>query len=597
MSTARAPMRRRATSAPTKPLKPGGEPPAPRPKVLDRPLPAASPVSQPRRGQEIPIASIDRHPINRQPTPAAIDARAESLAADGQLEDCTVRALPGGRFQMISGETRWLAAKNLGWSHLRCTVLDCPASEAARLVAVYNAERQDLRPIEKARLIESLCKPAADGGPGLTREAAAKAVGLESGGAASNLVRLLKLPEVWQQRVDAGEVPESFARHLVPYAHAKRIMAEIDKHWREREKPKNGPLQHRLSAQKWETRVDFALCIEYIVEHNVRPLEGKRQYGYDLTRDYHYQGDFPRLFDLTPEIEKQLEIVEIETTEDVLRNNYMQNPKTVTARVATNVGLWDKLQAPAVKKHVDAKRAKEEARHSNKKPKADGEPAKLTAAERKAKEKKAAEQLEKRVARWKHAWLRSLVAREMRQLLNNHKTEPQVNERQMVVSLKLLLWAAAADPRVLSGGDNFAMRLMSAAGESLPKNRWECDAAAAFESLPTYGSAAKAKLTAITTEFLLGLLETDDPDHSHNIPPSVVAGAAADLNIKIQEEWMKMLPRELLAGLFGLFTIEQLQQLGCKASSKKAAVDELIDLQNSGVLALPAILADEKAVG
>jgi len=596
MSTARAPMRRRATSAPTKPLKPGGEPPAPRPKVLDRPPPPSTPGGKPRRGEMVPITSIDRHPINRQPTPAAIDARAESLAADGQLEDCTVRALPGGRYQMISGETRWLAAKNLGWSHLRCTVLDCTASEAARLVAVYNAERQDLRPIEKARLIESLCKPAAEGGPGLTREAAAKAVGLESGGAASNLVRLLKLPEVWQQRVDAGEVPESFARHLVPYAHAKRIMAEIDKHWRERAKPKSGPLQHRLEEQKWESRAGFAECIEYIVEANVRPLEGKRNYGYDLTRDYNYQGEFPRLFDLTPEIEKQLEIVEIETTEDVLRNNYIQNPKTVTARVATNVGLWDKLQAPALKKHVDAQRAKEEARHSSKQPKADGEPApKLTAAERKAKEKKAAEQLEKRVARWKHAWLRSLVAREMRQLDNT--TKPQLYERQMVASLKLLLWAVAADPRVLSGGDNFSIRLMNAAGESVPKNRWECDAEAAFEALPAYGPTAKAKLTAITTDFLLGLLETDDPNHSHNIPPSVVAAAATDLNIDIRNEWRKMLPRELLAGLFGLFTIDQLQQLGCKATSKKAAVDELIDLQASGVLALPAILADGKAVG
>jgi hypothetical protein len=61
------------------------------------------------------------------------------------------------------------------------------------------------------------------GRSGLTKDAAAKRVGLKDGSSASNLVRLLKLPKIWQDRVAAGELPESFARLIVPICHAKHF--------------------------------------------------------------------------------------------------------------------------------------------------------------------------------------------------------------------------------------------------------------------------------------------------------------------------------------------------------------------------------------
>jgi ParB-like chromosome segregation protein Spo0J len=43
-------------------------------------------------------------------------------------------------------------------------VRECNDAEALELVAEANGQRKDLNPIERAQLIEQLCKPIAEGG-------------------------------------------------------------------------------------------------------------------------------------------------------------------------------------------------------------------------------------------------------------------------------------------------------------------------------------------------------------------------------------------------------------------------------------------------
>jgi hypothetical protein len=75
---------------------------------------------------KIALEVLVRHPVNRHPTKESIAARAESMKT-GQLEPILVRQLPQGQrpyppYQVLSGETRWLAAKQLGWTHIEARV-------------------------------------------------------------------------------------------------------------------------------------------------------------------------------------------------------------------------------------------------------------------------------------------------------------------------------------------------------------------------------------------------------------------------------------------------------------------------------------------
>lgn len=180
----------------------------------------------------MPLYHVVRHPANRHPSPEAVTECAASLAATGQLEPLVVRFLPvEGKYQILSGETRWLAAQRLGWHEIAARVVEADDAEAVKLVAEHNAHRHDLNPIEQARLIETLCRPVDQGGGGLTREQAARSVGLESGSAASNLVRLLSLPQVWQDRVAAGELPQTWARALLAIADDEQALEQAAAVW------------------------------------------------------------------------------------------------------------------------------------------------------------------------------------------------------------------------------------------------------------------------------------------------------------------------------------------------------------------------------
>jgi ParB/RepB/Spo0J family partition protein len=213
---------------------------------------------------------LTRHPDNREPTAAAVAAMVASMRAEGQIEPLLVRPMPGPQgersgaagWQIISGETRWRAARELGLESLAVRVVDATDPRALELMAICNARRVDLDPVEKARLIARLCAPIVRGGAGLTREAAAKIYGLESGAAASNLVRLLDLPVAWRERVASGAVPQSVARLLLPYVEAPRILEAIGASWEKAQAPNAAD----WDRENWSTRERAADEILDLVE-------------------------------------------------------------------------------------------------------------------------------------------------------------------------------------------------------------------------------------------------------------------------------------------------------------------------------------------
>jgi len=350
---------------------------------------------------DLPLSQLCRHPDNREPSEADVAELAFNLATTPLLEPLVVRQLSEaiditseevrsqGLYEIISGETRSLAARKLGWTTIRCRVIQADDATALKLLAVANGQRKNLNPIQQAKLIERLCADAANGGGGMTRADAALAVGLESASAASNAVGLLRLPEIWQQRIASGKLPATFGRTMLPACEVPAVFGSLEESWGIFEEAVAEDDEWEIDANDFGSRSKLEKSIEHLLEAHTRPCD-KRTHWYSNLGLMFNQADQPMLFKLTPELEKSLDVKKIRIGgEDRL--------------VATNVEAYEALQIPLIQKKAKGKNA----------PVADddGEKRPLTPAEQKAKKKLAAEKLAKRVEEWRFNWIRSIVSK------------------------------------------------------------------------------------------------------------------------------------------------------------------------------------------
>jgi ParB/RepB/Spo0J family partition protein len=338
---------------------------------------------------EVELDRLDRHPENRIPTDVSIAARAASMTKFGQQEDLRIRLLPKGRFQILSGETRFRAAKSLGWKKLKARSIECDDLRARLLLVEFNGQREDLDPIQKAKHILDLSTPIDQGGNGLTREEAGERVGIKSIGGASNLVRLLELPKVWQDRVASGELPQSFARMMLPVKDIPEALKAFEADWKRHEQDDYSCFSSREA-------------VEREVAHQLR----MRTRGFDTWSPQVYDsaiGYGPHPVCISAEdIEKhrkQLGIITVTIDEG-------DGSKQVER--ATNIKLFDKLQAPALKAKL-AEKATKRAKTAGKKADAPEKPAK-TKAEIEAGKRERARQLEFALADWRENVIRKELA-------------------------------------------------------------------------------------------------------------------------------------------------------------------------------------------
>jgi ParB/RepB/Spo0J family partition protein len=334
----------------------------------------------------IGIDLLHEHPENRDSKDSDPDIKelAASIADDTQLQPIMVRQapphwkLPAGHFQIVFGERRWRACRVAGLQSVRGVIrTDLDDATTRRLIVIENAKRKDLNAIQKAQLIETLCSPNKDGSQGLTREAAAKHVGLESGSAASNLVRLLKLPKVWQERVAAGELDESWARLIVPYIALPPVMEQLETEWKERKEaiyPEDSAFTSRNALEDE---------LPAMVDRCCRRIDQERYTSRGYVK--------PKIDAADDKVRRELGIVEMELPD--------RNGKRKTVAVATNVKAFDTLvtsqaasksKATAEKAGRDSPAAKRE----------------LTPAERKQKAAERTETRNDRIAAWRDKLLR-----------------------------------------------------------------------------------------------------------------------------------------------------------------------------------------------
>ncbi|WP_019498895.1 ParB/RepB/Spo0J family partition protein [Pseudanabaena sp. PCC 6802] len=101
------------------------------------------------------IQTPDRQP-RRYFDPEKLEQLAESIKAHGIIEPLLVRPLDAGRYELVAGERRYRAAKEIGLTEVPITVRDLTDSEALQLALIENLQREDLNPVEETEGILQL---------------------------------------------------------------------------------------------------------------------------------------------------------------------------------------------------------------------------------------------------------------------------------------------------------------------------------------------------------------------------------------------------------------------------------------------------------
>lgn len=150
-----------------------------------------------------------------------------SIREIGVLQPIVVRPIPGAtgtepQYELIMGERRLRATKELGLSTIPAIVKDTPDDAMLRDALLENLHRAQLNPLEEASAYQQLLADF-----GITQEQLGQRIG-RSRPQITNTIRLLRLPSPVQRRVAAGVLSAGHARAILaaPDAEAMEYLAE-----------------------------------------------------------------------------------------------------------------------------------------------------------------------------------------------------------------------------------------------------------------------------------------------------------------------------------------------------------------------------------
>jgi ParB family transcriptional regulator, chromosome partitioning protein len=194
---------------------------------LDALLPATKPASMPEM-LEVQHLRVDAIVPNRyQPrqtfSPQELAELTASLKQNGLLQPILVRRKGDGIYELISGERRWRAAKEVGLGTIQALIRNCGDEESVVLALVENLQRADLNPMEIARAYHRMMNEF-----GLTQDIIAQRVGCERSSIA-NVVRLIHLPSEIQQLIETDQLSMGHAKVILglPDQNEQRRVAQL----------------------------------------------------------------------------------------------------------------------------------------------------------------------------------------------------------------------------------------------------------------------------------------------------------------------------------------------------------------------------------
>ena len=167
----------------------------------------------------------------------SLEELASSIRTLGLIQPITVRRIPTGRYQIISGERRFRACKIAGLDLIPAYIRESDDEGMLEMAIVENVQRTDLDPIEVALGYQRLMEECH-----LTQEQMAEKVGKKRASIANSL-RLLKLPAKIQHDLKVG---------LITTGHAKVLLGVFDPE--EQERLCDDIVRYDLSVRQTEER-------------------------------------------------------------------------------------------------------------------------------------------------------------------------------------------------------------------------------------------------------------------------------------------------------------------------------------------------------
>ena len=174
---------------------------------------------------KISISDLSRNPYQPRQffDEVKLEELSNSIRKNGIIQPIAVRPKKSdsGKYEIIAGERRWLAAQRAGLHEIPVTVLDLSDVESLEVAIVENIQRDDLNPIEEAKGYKRLAEEF-----NYDHESISKLMS-KSRSHISNTLRLLSLPEDVISMLQEGTLTSGQARPLIGILNASAIAEEI----------------------------------------------------------------------------------------------------------------------------------------------------------------------------------------------------------------------------------------------------------------------------------------------------------------------------------------------------------------------------------
>ena len=177
--------------------------------------------------QRLNVNISDLSPNKYQPRvhfdQAKLAELASSIRKNGIIQPIAVREdkVDPGRYEIVAGERRWLAAQNAGLHEVPIVLLNLSDNEALEVAIVENIQRDDLNAIEEAKGYQRLSDEF-----NYDHEKIASFMS-KSRSHISNTLRLLTLPKDVIGMIEEGNLSAGQARPLIGLPSATNIAEEI----------------------------------------------------------------------------------------------------------------------------------------------------------------------------------------------------------------------------------------------------------------------------------------------------------------------------------------------------------------------------------
>ena len=159
----------------------------------------------------------------RQFDKESLEELTNSIKEQGVIQPIVVRPNKSseGKYEIIAGERRWLAAQNAGLHEIPVVILNVDDVKSLEFAIVENVQRQDLNPIEEARGYQRLVEDF-----NYNQEKLSKFIG-KSRSYIANSLRLLSLPQEVHLMVEQGNLSAGHARSLIGLSNSVDIARKI----------------------------------------------------------------------------------------------------------------------------------------------------------------------------------------------------------------------------------------------------------------------------------------------------------------------------------------------------------------------------------